>query len=79
MTTTPTKSNPKGKLPSHDLFHITGNGDDSQWTKIGAAWAHQDGKGFSLQIDLMPTQPNRFALRVTKPKSNCEGEASEEA
>lgn len=70
-----TSASSKGKLPSHDLFHITGNNDDSQWTKIGAAWTHQDGKGFSLQIDLMPTNANRFALREAKPKANSEDNA----
>lgn len=79
MTTATPKSETNSKRPSHDLFHISGNGDDSQWSKIGAAWEHQDGKGFSLQIDLMPTQPNRFALRMAKPKSTGEAEATADA
>ena len=24
------------------------------WTTIGAAWAHQDGKGFSVKLDYLP-------------------------
>jgi hypothetical protein len=24
------------------------------WTRIGAAWPHEDGEGFNLQIDVLP-------------------------
>jgi hypothetical protein len=26
----------------------------SIWTTTGAAWAHQDGKGFSVKLDYLP-------------------------
>lgn len=29
-------------------------GDKSHWTEIGAAWAHQDGKGFSVKLEFLP-------------------------
>lgn len=50
--------------PSHELFHITGEGRRTRWTRIGAAWPHKDGEGFSLDIELMPVKPGRFALRI---------------
>ncbi|MCJ8274571.1 MAG: hypothetical protein MJK04_34880 [Psychrosphaera sp.] len=28
----------KGKAPSHDVYQVTGSGDNSQWHKIGAVW-----------------------------------------
>ncbi len=28
----------KGKAPSHDVYQVTGQGDKSQWHKIGSVW-----------------------------------------
>jgi len=28
--------------------------DKSTWTRVGAAWPHKDGKGFSIQLDAVP-------------------------
>jgi len=33
------------------------------WNRIGAAWAHADGKGFNLQIEAVPLD-GRITLRV---------------
>lgn len=50
--------------PTHALFHVTGGKDDkAHWTRIGAAWPHKDGKGFSLSLDLLP-RDGRITLRV---------------
>lgn len=54
----------QSEQPSHELFHIAGEGRRSRWMRIGAAWPHKDGDGFSLDIELMPVKPGRFALRV---------------
>ena len=37
----------------------------SRWTRIGAAWAHEDGKGFNPQFDLYPsaTAKGRIVMR----------------
>ena len=59
--------------PTHTLFHVTGQGDAQNWTRIGAAWAHQDGRGFNLDLELIPTKPGRFVVREAKPKNNGEG------
>jgi hypothetical protein len=43
------------KNPSHNIFQvIERQGADSIWNKIGAAWIHQDGKGFNLQFNVIP-------------------------
>jgi hypothetical protein len=31
----------------------------SFWTRIGAAWDHDDGKGLSIQLDLVPVNDGR--------------------
>ena len=37
--------------PTHRVYTVkkTG-GDKSHWTEIGAAWAHQHGKGFNVKL-----------------------------
>lgn len=51
------------KLPSHIAYHIRENDDKGYWTRIGAAWAHKDGKGFNIQVDVTPLS-GRITLRV---------------
>ena len=69
MTDTTTK---KSNRPTHTLFHVTGEGDDQNWNLIGAAWAHQDGKGFNLDLEMIPMKPGRFVVRAAKPKTKKE-------
>jgi hypothetical protein len=40
-------------LPSHDVFTVTGN-ETKRWTRIGAAFANKDGKGYNVSLDAMP-------------------------
>lgn len=35
------------------------------WTRIGAAWSHEDGEGFNVQIDLLPID-GKIVLRTPK-------------
>ena len=32
------------------------DGDNPIWTRIGAAWAHKKGSGFSIQLDALPLE-----------------------
>jgi len=43
----------------------TKDGTKSTWTRIGAAWAHEDGKGYNPQFDLYPspTAKGRIVFR----------------
>ena len=44
--------------PTHYLYNVIdqdNHSDDEKrgiWTRIGAAWPHGDGKGFSLRLDI---------------------------
>jgi len=41
--------------PSHVVYHVKDRENDkSIWTRVGAAWRHQDGKGFNLQLSAYP-------------------------
>lgn len=61
-TTPPARgSNP----PSHAVYHVRDiqGREKGLWTRIGSAWAHADGKGFSVQIECVPLD-GRLSLRV---------------
>ncbi|MBE0613792.1 MAG: hypothetical protein IH604_09025 [Burkholderiales bacterium] len=45
------------------------------WTRIGAAWKHKDGDGFTLQLDLMPASAGRIVLRAAGAKPEPEAGA----
>jgi hypothetical protein len=44
------------KRPAFDAFMVEGDGKDAFWTKSGAAWPQDDGKGFNLQLAAVPIQ-----------------------
>jgi hypothetical protein len=68
-TTTETK--PTGKAPTHIAYHVRdrGEGQKGFWTRIGAAWAHGDGKGFNIQLEVMPLDGS-ITLRVPSEKED---------
>ncbi len=43
--------------------------DKSRWDEIGAAWAHQDGKGFSVKLDYLPLNGAEIVIREPKAKN----------
>jgi hypothetical protein len=53
MNNTDTQTN-GGNTPSHIAYQVKEGSQKSYWTKIGAAWAHKDGKGFSIQLESVP-------------------------
>jgi hypothetical protein len=68
-TMTDTKPNDTGsKAPSHTAYHVRDReGGKGFWTRIGSAWAHQDGKGFNVQLEVAPLD-GRITLRVASEK-----------
>ena len=74
--------------PALIAYHVADRGKNGFWTRIGAAWDHQDGEGFTIQLDLVPTDGGRIVLRplkddeeagTDKPKGGDAGEAEDEA
>lgn len=59
------------KAPSHIAYQIRdrGEGKKSFWTRIGSAWAHADGKGFNVQLEVVPLD-GRITLRIATEKKN---------
>lgn len=60
--TTASSNNPKA--PSHIVYQVRDReGKKGFWTRIGSAWAHGDGKGFNVQLEVVPLD-GRITLRV---------------
>jgi hypothetical protein len=61
--------------PAYHAYHIkdinAGENSDKHgiWTKISAAWPNKDGKGFSVQLDLLPPD-GRLILREPLPEND---------
>ena len=64
----------KNPKPAFDAFAIDGDGEDAFWTKIGAAWPHEDGQGYNIQLRAWPVN-GRIALRVPKEREPAAGKA----
>ncbi len=49
-------SNTTTKKPSHFVYTVREGGENGKdyWTKIGVAFAHNDGKGFSVLLEAYP-------------------------
>lgn len=72
--------------PTHNLYHVidqdnpVDNGKRGIWTRIGAAWPHGDGKGFSVTLDIpmVVSTETRLVLREREevPATPSETEAA---
>lgn len=49
--------------PSHFAYQVRDSGPKAHWTRIGAAWAHKDGQGYSIFLDCMP-RDGHISLRA---------------
>jgi hypothetical protein len=65
-----TMSDNISKKPTHRIYAVTKQGAKPFWQKIGAAWAHQDGEGFSLKLEYLPLNGAEIVIR--KPKDSVE-------
>lgn len=48
--------------PAFLAWHVTQRGEKSFWNKVGAAWPHKDGQGFTIQLEVVPIN-GRIVLR----------------
>jgi hypothetical protein len=67
MARTTTTATTEPKTPAFQAWHVTNKGDNSFWTKVGAAWPHRDGKGLALQLSVIPIS-GQIVLRQPLPK-----------
>jgi len=69
--TTKKETQTKTSKPAYIAYHVRSAKDEqgeSYWTRIGVAFAHQDGKGFNLLIETVPLD-GRITLRVPSEKT----------
>lgn len=58
----------KSKGPSHIAYQVRDGAEGtSHFNRIGSAFAHQDGQGFSLILDSVPVN-GRVTLRTVKDR-----------
>ncbi len=69
-------SNRPNNKPSHRIYAVVKRSDkggaseaSSDWTEIGAAWPHKDGKGFSLKLEYLPLNGADLSLRIPSEKA----------
>jgi hypothetical protein len=62
------------KKPTHVAYNVRdykkGDTQDSDWTRVGAAWEHKDGEGFDIHLESLPLS-GRIVLRKNKPKEKA--------
>jgi len=64
----------ESKKPSHDAFAVSGEGRKSIWTRIGAAWPNDDGRGFNIVIAPGLAVSGKIVLREPKSQADQESE-----
>ncbi len=64
-----TQTNPK--TPTHTVYFLKPKADSEQsdWTRVGAAWEHGDKDGLNLSLNILG-QDVPFTIRKNKPKSD---------
>lgn len=53
--------------PDYGVYVTEGEGDKAFWTKVGAAWSHKDGDGFTITLTALPLNGR---LSVRKPRTD---------
>lgn len=62
------ENSPNSAKPTHNVFVVEGDGEKAYWTKIGAAWQHNDGEGLNVTLSALPVN-GRIVIRIPKPDS----------
>lgn len=55
--------NTKSK-PAYEAFVVDETGSSPYWTKIGAAWKHEDGKGLNVSLAAGIAVSGKLVLRA---------------
>ena len=64
-------STAKQNSPALIAYHVSQNGENTYWTRIGAAWPNKKG-GFQVKLETLPVNGE---LVLLPPKAQEEGEA----
>jgi hypothetical protein len=71
------KTNSQSNTPAFNVYAVSDKGNGKTiWTKIGAAFAHEDGKGFNVsEFNVTPMPGARIVFRAVKDDKAEEAEA----
>jgi hypothetical protein len=62
------------RQPTHDALWVEGEGKARVWHNLGAAWPHDDGDGYTIQLKTRPFRDDawdgRIVLRKRKPRED---------
>ena len=72
MTQQDTTKTDEKKAPALIAYNVPAR-ENAPWTRIGAAWPHKDGAGYTLQLDLVPASGGRVVLRTPAENDKEEG------
>ena len=77
-------TNQTNRKPSHAVYHVRGgdqkSGKKGFWTKVGAAWLHDDKEGLNIQLDYLPIGENvKLTVRVLKDEQAADATQGEAA
>lgn len=66
----------KNRKPDFNVYMVRDGGKSKKgfWTKIGAAWKHENGEGLNIQLEAYPTDGK---LVVLPPKAKDEQDSEE--
>jgi hypothetical protein len=73
--TTKKNENTKKQGPALIANTVRESNGKKYWTRIGAAWPHDDGQGFNLQLEALPLD-GKIVLRTPKSDEATEGEGA---
>ena len=63
--------------PTYIAYHVEERDEDqSFWTRIGAAWVHDDGEGLTVRLSLMPVKGGKIVLRTRKDEEDAAKEGT---
>jgi hypothetical protein len=59
------------KQPTHRVYSVRGEGENAEWTELGAVWPHSDGKDFDVVVKVVPVGGfnGRLTCRAIEPKA----------
>lgn len=71
------KTKSESNTPAFNVYAVSDKGNGKTiWTKIGAAFAHEDGKGFNVsEFNVTPMPGARIVFRAVKDDTPAESEA----
>ena len=67
--------NTKKQGPAYIANTVRESNGKKYWTRIGAAWPHDDGQGFNLQLEALPLD-GKIVLRTPKSDDATEEEGA---